>query len=98
MQVQGTEIVKNPRALFDVLKEAYNANHKAHAVATTNGNSTKKQPKGSGGTKGAPDAVKKAMWAGLVAGSMAAGAVAARRASAEIWKSVFYEEPPTKNV
>ena len=56
------------------------------------------QPANSGGTKGAPDAVKKAMWAGLVAGSMAAGAVAARRASAGIWRGVFREDPPTKNV
>lgn len=56
------------------------------------------QPAASGGTKGAPDAVKKAMWAGLVAGSMAAGALAARRASAEIWRGLFREDPPTKNV
>lgn len=56
------------------------------------------QPAGEGGTKGAPDAVKKAMWAGLVAGSVAAGALAARTASATIWRSVFHEDPPTKNV
>jgi hypothetical protein len=75
-----------------------NANGQSHAVAARNGNGSKKKPKGSGGTKGAPDAVKKAMWAGLVAGSMAAGTVAARRASTEIWKGIFHEEPPTKNV
>jgi membrane protein len=53
---------------------------------------------GSGGTKGAPDAVKKAMWAGLVSGSMAVGALAARRASTEIWKAVSHQDPPTKKV
>lgn len=56
-------------------------------------------PRGeSGGTKGAPDAVKKMLWAGLVSGSMAVGAVAARRASAEIWRGVFRQDPPTKNI
>jgi hypothetical protein len=28
---------------------------------------------------------------------MALGAVAARRASAEIWRGLLHEEPPTKN-
>lgn len=54
--------------------------------------------KPSGGTKGAPDAVKKVMWAGLVAGSMALGSMAARRASAEIWRGILREDPPTKDV
>jgi membrane protein len=57
-----------------------------------------RKSRGSGGTKGAPDAVKKLMWAGVVSGSMALGAVAARRASAEIWRGIFREDPPTKNV
>jgi hypothetical protein len=60
--------------------------------------STAKRKRGSGGTKGAPDAVKKLMWAGVVSGSMAVGAVAARRASAEIWRGIFHEDPPTTNV
>jgi hypothetical protein len=38
------------------------------------------------------------MWAALVAGSMAGGTIAARRASAGIWRSVFKEDPPTKDV
>jgi len=58
----------------------------------------KPRKRGSGGTKGAPDAVKKMMWAGLVSGTMAVGAVAARRASAGIWRTVLHEEPPTKDV
>ena len=57
-----------------------------------------RQRSGDGGTKGAPDAVKKAMWAGLVAGSVAAGAFAARTASASIWRGIFHEDPPTKSV
>jgi len=61
-------------------------------------NSGNKRPRGSGGTKGAPDAVKKLMWAGLVAGSMAGGTMVARRASAEIWRGVFHEDPPTRDV
>ncbi|MCC7368498.1 MAG: YihY family inner membrane protein [Chloroflexi bacterium] len=55
-------------------------------------------PGGSGGSNGAPGAVKKLLWAGLVSGSLAVGAVAARRASAEIWRGVFHQEPPTRNV
>jgi membrane protein len=56
----------------------------------------KKRRRGSGGTKGAPDAVKKAMWAGLVAGTMAGGSLVAHRASTVIWRSVFKDDPPTK--
>ena len=63
-----------------------------------NGQNSGKRPRGSGGTKGAPDAIKKAMWAGLVAGTMAGGTIVARRASTEIWRQVFHEDPPTKNV
>jgi membrane protein len=51
---------------------------------------------GSGGTTGAPDAVKKLMWAGVVSGTVAVGAMAARRASAEIWRGIFHEDPPSK--
>jgi hypothetical protein len=69
----------------------------AHNGAARN-SSQQKRSRGSGGTRGAPDAVKKVMWAGLVSGSMALGAVAARRASAEIWRGLLHEEPPTKNV
>ena len=82
------------------------------AHASTNGTATKDhangqnghrapntpRKRGSGGTKGAPDAVKKLMWSGLVSGSMAVGALAARRASAGIWRTVLHEEPPTKDV
>jgi membrane protein len=60
--------------------------------------SGERKPRGSGGTKGAPDAVKKLMWAGVVSGTMAVGTIAARRASAEIWRGIFHEEPPTKDV
>jgi hypothetical protein len=38
------------------------------------------------------------MWAGVVSGSVAVGALAARRASAEIWRAAFREDPPIKNV
>jgi hypothetical protein len=72
------------------------ANGTAHPDERRAGGS--KRPRGSGGTKGTPDAVKKAMWAGLVAGSMAGGTLAARRASAGIWRSIFHEDPPTKEV
>lgn len=76
------------------------ANGTAHADDRngSNGQNNGKRPRGSGGTKGAPDAVKKAMWAGLVAGSMAGGTIVARRASAGIWRSIFHEDPPTKDV
>jgi len=65
---------------------------------TDEGNGTSKRKRGSGGTSGAPDALKKVMWAGLVSGSMALGTIAARRASAGIWRTVLHEEPPTKDV
>lgn len=69
------------------------------AEARTRGQSGTPSSQGqSGGTKGAPDAVKKLMWAGLVSSSMALGALAARRASAEIWRGVMRAEPPTKDV
>jgi len=68
-----------------------------HAASSANGSSNKPRPRGSGGTKGAPDAVKKLMWAGVVSGSVAVGALAARRASAEIWRGIFHEDPPTKD-
>jgi hypothetical protein len=58
----------------------------------------KRNRPGEGGTKGAPDMVKKLMWAGVVSGSMAVGTMAARRASAEIWRGIFREDPPTKDV
>jgi hypothetical protein len=58
----------------------------------------KPRQRGSGGTKGAPDTVKKLMWAGVVSGTLAVGTMAARRASAEIWRGIFHEDPPTKNV
>jgi membrane protein len=67
----------------------------AHAPARQN-TGGKKRPRGSGGTKGAPDAVKKAMWAGLVAGTMAGGSLVAHRASAVIWRGVFKQDPPEK--
>ena len=73
----------------------------AHTNGTAHKNGkggTPKRKRGSGGTAGAPDAVKKMMWAGLVSGSMALGTVAARRASTEIWRVILHEEPPTKNV
>ena len=60
--------------------------------------SNQKRPRGSGGTKGAPNAVKKLMWTGLVAGTMAGGTIVARRASTEIWRQVFHQDPPTKDV
>jgi len=60
--------------------------------------SNKRRARGSGGTKGSPDAVKKLLWAGVVSGSMAVGTIAARRASAEIWRGIFHEDPPTKDV
>jgi hypothetical protein len=73
------------------------------AQGQSNGQDGHREPnkpgkKGSGGTVGAPDAVKKLMWAGLVSGTMAVGAVAARRASAGVWRVVMHEEPPTKDV
>ncbi|HZO24888.1 MAG TPA: YihY/virulence factor BrkB family protein [Chloroflexota bacterium] len=77
------------------------ANGVAHAAARPGKqgqNAGQKRPRGSGGTKGAPDAVKKLMWTGLVTGSIAGGAIVARRASAEIWRGIFHEDPPTKNV
>jgi membrane protein len=73
-------------------------NGTAHHNGTNSDGAQAKRPRGSGGTKGAPDAVKKMMWAGLVSGSLALGAVAARRASTEIWRGLLHEDPPTKNV
>jgi membrane protein len=58
----------------------------------------KRRSRGDGVTKGAPDVVKKLMWAGVVSGSMAVGALVAHRASAEIWRVIFHEDPPTKDV
>jgi membrane protein len=58
----------------------------------------KRQPRGSGGTSGAPDAVKKLIWAGLASGMMALVTIGARRASAGIWRGILHEEPPTKDV
>ena len=53
----------------------------------------KRQPRGSGGTSGAPDAVKKLIWAGLASGMMALVTIGARRASAGIWRGILHEEP-----
>jgi len=72
------------------------SNGVAQAESKKKGANSPKQTRGESGTRGAPDAVKKAMWAGLVAGSVAAGAMAARQASVVIWRGVFHEEPPTK--
>ena len=58
----------------------------------------RRKARGSGGTRGAPDTIKKLMWAGVVSGTMAVGTLAARRASAGIWRGIFREDPPTKNV
>jgi len=77
-------------------KEKASAN--GHANGNTGGANTKRRPRGNGGTKGAPNTVKKLMWAGVVSGSMAVGTLAARRASAEIWRGIFHEDPPTKDV
>src|SRR5207248_393233 len=66
--------------------------------ARTNGTSHARRPRGDGGTKGAPDAVKKVLWAGLVSGTMALGTIAARRASAGVWRVILHEDPPTKDV
>jgi hypothetical protein len=75
--------------------------HANGTVAAANGSgektSTKRRPRGSGGTRGAPNAVKKLMWTGVIYGSMAVGTLAARRASAEIWRGIFHEDPPTKD-
>lgn len=68
---------------------------RAHDRAQASG---RRRQRGSGGTSGAPNAVKKLMWAGLVSGTMAVGTVAARRASSEVWRALFHEDPPTKNV
>jgi hypothetical protein len=70
----------------------------ANGASQANGTSNKKRPRGDGGTKGAPDAVKKVLWAGLVSGTMALGTIAARRASAGVWRVVLREDPPTKDV
>jgi membrane protein len=69
--------------------------HRKMSMAPT---SKQRTSPGNGGTTGAPDAVKKLMWAGVVSGTVAVGALAARRASAEIWRGIFHEDPPTKNV
>jgi membrane protein len=82
---------------------AVHKNGKAHTngVADSHGKAqvnSKAHPKGDGGTSGAPDAVKKVLWAGLVSGSLALGTIAARRASTEIWRVIVREDPPTKDV
>jgi len=38
------------------------------------------------------------MWMGVVSGSMALGGLVARRASTEIWRAAFHEDPPTREV
>jgi hypothetical protein len=73
---------------------AAKASGKGQSKATSNA----KQPRGDGGTRGAPDAVKKILWAGMVSGTMALGGIAARRASAGIWRVIMHEDPPTKEV
>jgi hypothetical protein len=79
------------------------ATNGAASQGRTNGKNGQSQPnkrrkRGSGGTRGAPDALKKVMWAGLVSGSMAVTGLAARRASAEIWRGILREDPPTTDV
>jgi membrane protein len=69
-----------------------------HAIGNRGGSNNKRRPRGSGGTKGAPNTVKKLMWAGVVSGAMAVGTLAARRASAEIWRGIFHEDPPSKDI
>jgi membrane protein len=69
-----------------------------HGKMAVDSRSGPRKSRGNGGTKGAPDAVKKLMWAGVVSGTMAVGTMAARRASAEIWRGIFHEDPPTRDV
>jgi membrane protein len=75
-----------------------NSQNKGQNSGQNSGKKSGQKAHGSGGTTGAPDAVKKLMWAGVVSGTMAVGAIAARRASAELWRGIFHEDPPTKNV
>ncbi|MFN8637233.1 MAG: YihY/virulence factor BrkB family protein [Chloroflexota bacterium] len=83
-------------------RDASTAAHDSRSGSSARSNGAtaghERRPGGNGGTKGAPDAVKKLMWAGVVSGTMAVGSLAARRASAEIWRVVFHEDPPTKDV
>ena len=97
---QAGDPVPSTVAVATTNGRAAGASTNGHAVSKSAGSSSsnKQRPRGSGGTKGAPDAVKKLMWAGVVSGSVAVGALAARRASAEIWRGIFHEDPPTKNV
>jgi len=97
----GVAVYTNGTTHANGTAHANGTNGAAHTNGTAhkNGNGgTPKRKRGSGGTSGAPDAVKKLMWAGLVSGSMALGTVAARRASSEIWRVILHEEPPTKSV
>ena len=90
--------VRANRALAAGHGSGAEANANGHAVSNTGGANTKRRPRGSGGTTGAPNTVKKLMWAGVVSGSMAVGTLAARRASAEIWRGIFHEDPPSKDI
>jgi hypothetical protein len=47
------------------------------------------------GTNRDPGALKKLLWTGLAAGSIAVAGVAARRTSSAIWGAVLREPPPS---
>jgi LPXTG-motif cell wall-anchored protein len=48
--------------------------------------------------KGEPSMIKKLLWAGLSAGSLAVAGLLARRLSAVIWERAMNENPPTAKV
>jgi membrane protein len=91
---EHADATNHPQAAQGAVVSA-NGEHGKMSVAPRSG---RRKSSASGGTRGAPDTVKKLMWAGVVSGTMAVGTIAARRASAEIWRGIFHEDPPTKDV
>ena len=65
-------------------------------VGTRDAKATEQQSTSSPGSD--QGMLKRALWAGLVAVTVAGGGLVARRLSATIWRTAMGEAPPTKNV
>jgi hypothetical protein len=53
------------------------------------------EPAAQSAMKSEPSMVKKLIWTGLTAGSLAIAGIVARKLSTSVWQAIMHEEPPT---